>query len=752
MRWPRLPEPERDLDGLPIVGRGERRLALALTIVASLWFAAAAAWEMFGPLLAGHYAASASQGIVADNMLRWGILGPVWEYTGGPPSPSQYYCHHPWGTFWTTALFAEIFGRHDFVCRLPAVLCSAITPPLLYLLGRALWRPAAGAVAAAAFVVLPITLSFANFNALEVPVIAWTTLGCWAFVRHQQTFRRRYLGAGLLGFALALHADWPAFVLLGVLLAAALAAGILWRRPLHGRVLAQRGLRAHAIWWALAATLAVATVVFYLAVFHSAGKLDDLLRSYSSRSRGAELPLSAVLRSRRYWIELMFTPVAIGLGKVAAVVAIARLLVLRKPLEIVPLAVLAMATVQYVAFKQGADIHIYWPHYFAQFFALAMALMVATALAAIAALRPQLAKSERLVYGCMALALVPLLLVLRDGAVALRMARQTGGRFNEKGLLIHSDGDKIAFLRWLSPQLPTEASIALHEGMKPDWSQVWSLGGRVVRGSRPLPGGASSDHYLADTRFLLDPLQAQLAAGHHVVAVGPFWWVSPSGGPAPIDAYSFTEREPSPASWYFISGTEPQREITPDPFQTWELRFHFEQPATAPTAEPVTFEQIRIAHNAARATGDDARARALLARLSEALGPPSGRLDDGTELFGARYRDGVRPLLYLVLRAAGPSAHDLMPVVKAEVLSSARWSTTMADPTLREAAIPMSIAPLRWRAGFLYGLEIPILERPGRERFALSFRLRHSGRPQDRGARPPRWSDGNDSLTVLELD
>jgi hypothetical protein len=234
--------------------------------------------------------------------------------------------------------------------------------------------------------------------------------------------------------------------------------------------------------------------------------------------------------------------------------------------------------------------------------------------------------------------------------------------------------------------------------------------------------------------------------------VGPFWWVAPQDAPAPIDAYSFAEQEPSLASWYFLGGTEPQRRIEPDPFRTWELRFHFEQPAAPPSGEPVSLEQIRAAHNAALAAGEADRAERLLARLSEALGPPRAQLDDGTELVGARFQDGVRPLLYLVFRAARPSAHDVMPVAKAQVLTPARWSTTMADPTLREVAIPMDIAPLRWRPGFLYGLQIPILERPGHERFMLSFRLRNSGRPQDRNAEPPRWSDGSSSLTVLELD
>ena len=37
-----------------------------------------------------------------------------------------------------------------------------------------------------------------------------------------------------------------------------------------------------------------------------------------ARASGSALPLEQVLESRRYWILLAFTPIAIGLGKVAA--------------------------------------------------------------------------------------------------------------------------------------------------------------------------------------------------------------------------------------------------------------------------------------------------------------------------------------------------------------------------------------------------------------------------------------------------
>ncbi|MBI4955009.1 MAG: glycosyltransferase family 39 protein [Myxococcales bacterium] len=746
----------RGEDGLPVAGRFEVRLARAIVVVASVWFGLAAAWELFGPLLAGHYAASASEGIIAENMLRWKIAGPVWEYTATRPTPAQYYCHHPWGIFWVTAGFLELFGRFDFVCRLPAVLLSAATPPLLYLLGRALWRPLAGALAAAGFVVLPIALAFASFNALEVPVIAWSLLGLWAYVRHAQTQRRRYLVACLVGFGMALHADWPAFVLVAEVLALGLWRGILARRGAYGPIPA----RPHARLWALLAATAVATALLYVYLFSKAGKLDDFLGSYGMRAAGNQQSLADVLAGRRYWIELTFTPLAILTGKIAAVVCLVRALVRRDEHELLPLAVLAVALFQYLVFKQGADIHVYWPHYFAPFFALGLGAVADTLLASVGRATRVLAarrarrvptaapaaalEPRRALVAIAVLALFVCAFVLRDGLPALVYARQTGGRFNEKGALIQSDGDKVAFLRWLAERIPRDADVSLHEGMIPNWSLVWALGGRVVSPTGALPQKAGTRVYLADTRFLYDSAQAAIAKGAHVTAVGPFWQVTEGEPLAPLEAYAFVEREPGPLEWYFVSGTEPVRTIVPSPWLTWELRDHFGQPAEPPEGEPDDLDELRIAHNLALARGEDTSA--LLARVTAAFGAPTARFDDGTELLGVRFEPGARDLLTLLVRAAAPPVSDVQLFVRSRVVARATLSTTMADPSVREVGLPLPIAPQRWKAGYLYFDRVPIRKRPGTERFEAYFKLR-SGK-----GKAPVPVDGGTSVVVLELD
>jgi len=758
------------LNGLPAASRLELSASRAVAAVACAWFALVAAWELFGPVLAGHYASSASMGIIAENMLRWRIPGPVWEYTASRPSPEMYYCHHPWGIFWTTAAFMKVFGRHDFVCRLPAVLLSAATPALLYALGRSAYRPAAGAAAAASFVVLPITLSFANFNALEVPVIAWTLLGVWGYVRMLQTSRRRYLAVSVLGLGLGMHADWPAFVLVGGLLAFGALRAFFLRPATFGPVRPRR----YAQWWVLTACAAALTLALYVAMFHKADKLVDLLQSYAMRSSGNQAPLAQVLASRRYWIELMFTPLALGLGAVGAAACLGRLAGLtrlarltrlastRNEHDALPLLFLVMATVQYVVFRQGADIHIFWPHYFAVVIALSAAALVdmGAGLAARAARRPHRAGGPAVV--ALAVMLAPLALVLRDGVPALRYARETGGRFNEKGLLIDSDGDKTAFLRWLAARLPADAPVGLHEGMKPTWAQTWALGGRVVAHGRPLPKAPLPGAYLVDTRFLPDAAQEDLARRYRVLAAGPYWAIGAgvealageagageageagAGAGAGIHALSFQEREPSPLAWYFISGTEPRRDLVADPFLAWELRAHFGQPATPPTARPETLEQKRVAHNAALAAGDAAGAAALLAEIQAALAPVSERFEDGTEILGAAFQPGARSLLTIVVRAGGPMQPGVTLAVRSKVVERAPLSTTMADPVEREVGLPAAIAPERWRPGFLYADPVPIRKRPGTEVFAASLRGRGAPRRLDKGG-------GSGAVEVLRL-
>lgn len=696
----------------------ELRVSRALIVIATIWFAIVACWELFGPILAGHYASTASMGIIADNMKRWGIIAPVWLYTPKAPTPDLYYCHHPWGIFWVTRLFFAIFGRHDFVCRLPPILLSVATVPLLAGIGRMLFRPYAGAAAAVAFVVLPITLSFAHFNALEVPVMAHSALFLFGWLKLREKPKKRWLAASLVGALLALHSDWPAFVLVGGVLLIEATSFFTGR----GRV-----GRRDVQWWIAVSAAAVATLAFYVVVFQKAGKLGDLLASYGQRSAGNEQPLSAVLASRSYWISLSFTPIAIWIGKAYVPVAIARLFVRRRREEAIPLAVLAMATLQYVVFRQGADIHVFWPHYFAEYFALAVAGWVATvgALSSLVGAIPRLSgrraawvlgRAAPIGLGAMSIALA---LILRDGVVAATWARATGGRFNEKGLKIESDGDRIAVLRWLTER---ERAIGLHGSMNANWAQLWALGRAVQQNAGP-PARGAPGVTVVDTRFVNDAGRSNFLRTNGVTQIGSLWILD--GGEHPPIVYGFRESEPSAFAWYFESGTEPVRELVPDPWAEWELHA-----AYAIDARPVpegldapggALQARRIRYDAAMGANDLDEAARELTEIDVICPSIEAEFSDGTRIRCAVYEPGVSPRLRILFEAHGPLDEGVELKVTSRVVEPLPLSTTMADPTVREVSFPFSLSPRRFRRGWLYEHSMRVLPRPGTEVFEAAF-------------------------------
>ena len=694
----------------------EERISAIVIRIATLWFVLAASWELFGPVLAGHYASSASMGIIAENMHRWGIAGPVWTYTDARPTPDLYYCHHPWGIFWTTRIFYEVFGRHDFVCRLPAVVLSALTPSLLAATSRALYRPYAGAASALGFVVLPITLSFASFNALEVPLIAYSALFLWGYVRVTQSPKRRYLLASVAGAFLALNTDWPAFVLVGAILAFELLRMVFFHSP-RGPALERR----RAQLWSLTSTVSVLTLGLYLYLFREPSKLGDLFGSYGMRSAGNEATLSAVLHERRYWIELMFTPVAIALGKAFALVVVVRFVVFRRAIEIVPLAVLLMATVQYVVFKQGADIHVFWPHTFAPYFALAVGGLVTTLAPIVRRLLmlrwPHVASQAALTT--LVLSCVPLGFVLRDGVVALHYAHATGGRMNEKGLRIESNADKVALLHWLAPQARV---IGLHASTNPTWADVWALGGRTVSTTATPPPPGSDALTVVDTRFVPDATKASLLKTHGVTAVGPFWALASTL--APPSVFSFVETEPSLLEWIFVSGTEPHREIAPDPYAAWELSTHYGIAAETPTEPARTVEQHRVRHNIAFASGDLDAARTEREALLAGCRPVDITFSDGTKLVCVRFHEGAADTLTIYFAPSGPLVAGVELSLSSRVVRGGFLSTTMLDPTTRESSFPFALAPSRFSKGFLYSHVVVVRPGPGVEVFHLSWKGR----------------------------
>jgi len=710
-----MDEPDRRLE----------RVCQAVAAWASLGFALAAFWELADTFGAGHFAAATAVCTAGENMWQWGIAGPVTHALGQTPAPTEFYCHHPWGIFWVSALFMKVFGHHAWACRLPAALQSAFTVPALYFTGRALWGPIAGAVAALSFAVLPIALSFSDFNALEVPAIFGTLLAIWGYARFRQCYRARAAWLSLVGLIYGICADWPV-VVFGVGMLGAIFVSVFLLR----RWTAPADRRRTATFWALGVALCAVAVGAHLYAFERLGQLNELFAQGNRRSAGVHLPLALVLAARKFWIEVSFTGLAIALGKLALPVLGLRLLLRRNEIEALPLAVFAMALFQYVVFKQGADVHIFWPHYFALYFALGCAGMAQSALDLLRLVSRRWPRFAGIwpTYAVLGVFLLLALLILPDGLRALRYAHRSGGRFNESGRLIKSDKDKVAALEWLTRRWVPNAGVTLHPGMRQSLWVDWSLQ-RPVTTVTHLPNGfatARDRYYVADLRFMSGAEQDTLAANFALTALGPFLAIDRATPTGALQAYDIERIEPSALEAYWVSSSHALRDVKPDPFLTWELKDRFDlSPNPAPMAPPKTYDQLRIAHNIAVSRGDASNAArwldALLAGCdrSHALG-----FGSDNRLLGTRLERGSSLVLSVYVRAAGADPREPELTMLSTVTETPRASLVDRDTVLAEVGMPFAIPANRWKSGYVYSSVTEIIRRIGKERWYGKFRTR----------------------------
>jgi hypothetical protein len=717
---------------VPHVVHLEHRVAAVtryVTLLACGWFALAALWGVGGLLGAGHVGSMGGMGAAAENILRWHIWGPVVSYPPSQPSPADYYCHHPWGLFWGLVPLIKIFGHHDWVLWIGAVAMSAATPPLLYSIAKQAWGRAAGMAAACGFAVLPITVSFANFYSLEVMVIFGCTLFFWGHTHYVATRKPRHLIASLLGVVVATSGDWPAFLAIGTFLGLCLARAYLlpasWSAP-SGRPFGR--------WWALSAALSVGMLALWVGLFHHSDRLAEWLGSASMRTGDPNDTLASVLASRKHWIELMFTPLSIALGKLALPVAVARSVVRRRDEEFYSLAMLVAATVQYVVFKQGADVHIFWPHYFGAYYALAFAQLVASAgdVLTWGAAKWKLRAGAAIPVTLCALVLVPTLAMTPDAFRTLRYARESGGRFNERGWPTPSDSDAVLLLHRLRETLPPLARLEADASMQWGWHHMWAWGRPATAGSPPTsrrPPDAHPTYFLARGTWLMPDQQKALAALFHVDIYGGIWVVDLSGPPSPIEAFTFGEREPSWWEWAWRGGTEPVYTIVADPFATWEWRTHFGQPAEVPREEPKTLAQLRIAHNVAVASGDAARTAALRGQIEASLRPQGkGEYADGVSLLGTRRIGGTQPRIETWFRATQKLAGDGTWIVHSRLIAPKPWSLIPPDPLEREVNRPLWPTTSLWKPGFIYAHTAVLWHRIGVEEYVGAWGP-HAGGP-----------------------
>ncbi len=732
--------------------RWSHGVALVLVVTASLWFAFAAAWGLFGLLPSGHLGdGGAGNAMAAEQMLRWKIWYPAWNwYENAAPPPTSYICHHPFGQYYVDAVFLWIFGHRDFVVRLPAVLMSISMPPLLYGIAKERGGVGAGAVAAVAYSVVPIALGFSSFMNLETVCIFGALLFFWGHSRHMTTGRARFAVASLAGLLVTCSGDWVGYVIV----APTLAWSFLRAFVLPSRWTSRFRFSPYARWWALAVAIAAATAILWMGFFFRADAIAGWLAQGTARGGGETAKLHDVLDARKNWIDFCFTPLAIKLGKIAAPLCLARLAIFRRDEEVYSLAFLFGATFQYVAFKQGADVHIFWPHYFAPYYALALAQASHLLASAAGWVAGRWGPSRRVVVAssvAMAVGVLPSVAMARDAVKSVWVWRATGGRYDDNGSLIRSNLDFLEVLRQVvAANVSLHSRIAAHPSAGWGWEQQWTMQANADNAGPPGAGKGSDDHafWVGRGSALRSSEQQKFTAAAHVRVYGDLWVVDQRERAAPLDAYAMNEREPSVWEWLWLDPTERVRHVgaRPDPWLTWEWRLHVGQQAPDPGGEPRTLDEMRIAHNAAVARGDAGEAEQWRERVEAQIDRGvSARFGDNLRLIGVRVVGGVEPRVESWFEALAALPGDASFSVRSTIVGRSKGSLIPVDAVDRQMFTLSSIPTRLWRRGFIYELQTDLNHRIGREQYVGTW-------VSDDGSPPPRRSDGRAETLLAVQD
>jgi hypothetical protein len=694
------------------------KIAIVFAWLFGTWFVLAATWGVFGRPLGGHIGAGhAATAMLAEQIVRWKIPYPAFDwFLATPPSKASYYCHHPFGMYWISAVFYALFGHRDINAALPAVLSSIATVPLLWGVGKQMGGRIGGAIAIAGFSVVPIAVGFANFFNLEVVCIAGTLLCMWGFGRYQEGGKKRHLLLSLVGAALAFSGDWIAYLFIGPMLGFGLVRGFLLRRWMPPVVFPR-----YATWWVWTSTTAVLLLVLFIGLILKAGKLEDLVDSAASRGGAASSTLEMTLHARRSWIEFSFTPLVIFLGKVASPICFLRLLIRRRDEEGYALWFLAGSMVHYIAFKGGADVHIYWPHYFAAYFALALVQLATTFGGALGRVLGwfKVRETRRWMWRrgfALFCGILPCIILWPNARAAVGVWRETGGRYNEKGRPIQTNGDLLFVLeRVVKPRLAAGEWLGHHPSVKWGWEQDW---GYASNRHRDAPDPRSNSLlWIARASGLEAGRHESLAAEFPVNVYGDLWVVETTAGKRPLDAFRVYEKQPNLWRWFWSSGTEPTRSVSrdPDPLLTWEWRVHVGQEAPLPSGSSDELDDIRILHNSRVFTHDAAGAASQRARIDKELDKSHTQDLPGVRLIGTRVVKGAGARVEAWFEATKPKLGAIYSI--RSQIEDTPWSPTPPDPTVREMTTLASIPPALWREGFVYVISARLFKRIGREKY-----------------------------------
>jgi hypothetical protein len=424
------------------------------------------------------------------------------------------------------------------------------------------------------------------------------------------------------------------------------------------------------------------------------------------------------------WIQWMFTPVGVAVVVASLPASLVRLR--KRPAEIIPLAWVFTASLQYFLFKEGADIHIFWGHYFGVCIALGMGVLTASMRDARRMLAQRLGADRRkrfmqataIVGACLIVA--ALVVLARVALPQLRQARLSSGRFDEGGGFIDAEADASQFAQWSTHDMPVEAVLSRtksfsagrhveYAGARPFQITPNALGTRV---------DADLDRIvLVDVRATPEDDLRTFAATYDVEAAGPFWRVDRAGRGG-FRAMRYVEREPDLLESYFVTGTDLVRSIGPDvdAWKTWEWLDHLGLPSTAPTGAPGTVDELRIAHNLALARGEAVKAATYRARVVGEVGGVHADFTGNVRLLGVAIEQGAVPVATLLWEAQeGFTPVEATFEVKCRIVAPPPLWPSATDFYEKSMAPPMILGPSLWKGGYLYLQRFVVRHRIGRE-------------------------------------
>ncbi len=340
---------------------------------------------ILAPFFWGHYGYhGAIYTLRARMSLRLHTLAPTtWSGFDKPPLNSLYF-HHPIGYHHLLTLLVPIFGEHEWLPRVVAVLGGLVALYALYKLVKRAWCRELAMVSVMFFIALPIITTFSVLSDPMLLMFACTCWSLWSYLAlieaEDEAAKKRALLHAAASYALSGLLMWEAyflapFIALHAIAFSFTARGKILRMRFLGREM--NALYAHIL---TIGSACVAMMAFHIWYTHFTGAWPDFMESFHVRSA----PPSAhyVIDRHTLWLKLLYgvPPVAIGLLWLA--IWIVRAATGRSRLrDLLPLSFFYLNTLYIFLFAEGSAVHLYRVFVYSGFFTLSAVDLLSSAMA-----------------------------------------------------------------------------------------------------------------------------------------------------------------------------------------------------------------------------------------------------------------------------------------------------------------------------------------------------------------------------------